>query len=591
MSNEDGTLQIVFNGEIYNFEELRPWLLKQGHRFRSRTDTEVILHLYEELGVKCLERLRGMFAFALWDERRHRLFLARDRLGKKPLYYAFDGKRLIFASEAKAILVHPSFAAEPDPQAIHHYLTLGYVLSPLSAYKGINKLSPAHYLTFEDGEVKISRYWELGYLPKIKISEADARAEILRRLDEVVKLRMVSDVPIGAFLSGGIDSSAIVGLMSRHSSQPVKTFAIGFKEQEYDETKYARLVAQRFGTDHYEFQVESEGAADVISELAWLYDEPYADSSAIPTYYLCKMTRRHVTVALNGDAGDENFGGYRRYSVSLLANYLRWIPSGLLRTVAKAIVSSYSMFGSNRRLASRLGILPEIIQRDWQTAYAKMVALFDDAAKLSLYSHDFAAQDLPPSLGLILMLCSQARADNPVDTVLSVDVHSYLPDDLLVKVDRASMAVGLEARSPMLDHEFMEFVATLPARFKMTLGKRKAILKKALGDLLPDMILHRGKMGFGAPLDLWMRGRWNDLLSEVLLDGRTLQRGYFQASRLRQMIDEHVAGQRDCQSQLWALLMLEMWHRTFIDHRPVRSTDKRSAVAALMAATSNTGSG
>src|SRR5271154_1606987 len=291
MSNEDDSVRIVFNGEIYNFEELRRGLVAAGHRFRSRTDTEVIVHLYEEVGVKCLDRLRGMFAFALGDERRRRLLLARDRLGKKPLFYAFDGKRLIFASEAKAILAHPGVVAEPDPQALHHYLTLGYVLSPLSAYRGISKLPPAHFLSFEDGRLELKRYWELSYLPKLKISEAEVAEEILRRLEEAVKLRMISDVPIGAFLSGGVDSSAIVALMSRHSSKPIKTFTIGFREKEYDETDYARMVARRFGTEHHEFQVEPEAASDVVSELAWHFDEPYADSSAIPTYYLSKLTR------------------------------------------------------------------------------------------------------------------------------------------------------------------------------------------------------------------------------------------------------------------------------------------------------------
>ncbi|MGO9062627.1 MAG: asparagine synthase (glutamine-hydrolyzing) [Candidatus Binataceae bacterium] len=570
MSNEDGTLQIVFNGEIYNFEELRPWLLQQGHRFRSKTDTEVIVHLYEELGIKCLDRLRGMFAFALWDGRRRRLLLARDRLGKKPLFYAFDGNRLIFASEAKAILAHPSVVAEPDPQALHHYLTLGYVLSPLSAYQGISKLPPAHFLTFEDGRVEVHRYWELSYLPKLKISEAAAGEEILRRLEEAVKLRMISDVPIGAFLSGGIDSSAIVGLMSRHSAKPVKTFTIGFREQEYDETGYARQVAQRFGTEHHEFRVEPEAAADIVSELAWHYDEPYADSSAIPTYYLSKLTRRYVTVALNGDAGDENFAGYRRYSMSLLVNLLRHAPLALRRLGAKAAVGGYARLGSNRRLASRLGLTAEIIEEDWRTAYARMVALFNDAEKHELYAADFAQRDLPSSLGLILQLFGQARADNPVDGLLSVDVNSYLPDDLLVKVDRASMAVALEARSPLVDHEFMEFAARLPARMKMTLLTRKAIFKKALGKLLPDTILRRSKMGFGVPLDLWMRGGWKELLYDVLLSRRALERGYFNPQRLRHLIDAHATGKRDCQHQLWALLMLEVWHRTFIDQRLAR---------------------
>ncbi len=321
-----------------------------------------------------------------------------------------------------------------------------------------------------------------------------------------MKLRMISDVPIGAFLSGGIDSSAIVALMSRHSSQPVKTFTIGFREQDYNETDYARIVARRFGTEHHEFQVEPEAAADIVSELAWHYDEPYADSSAIPTYYLSKLTRRYVTVALNGDAGDENFAGYRRYSMSLLVNLLRHAPRVLRRLGAKAAVGCYAKLGSNRRLASRLGLTAEIIEDDWRTAYAKMVALFDDSEKQELYATDFLQRDLPSSLALILHLFGQARADHPVDGLLSVDVNSYLPDDLLVKVDRASMAVALEARSPLVDHEFMEFVARLPARMKMTLLTRKAIFKKALSKVLPDTILRRSKMGFGVPLDLWMRG-------------------------------------------------------------------------------------
>ena len=322
MVNEDGTVLTVFNGEIYNFQGLRRELSARGHRFRSNTDTEVIVHLYEEYGADCIGRLRGMFALAIWDQSRRVLLLARDRLGKKPLFYRFDGRRLWFGSEPKAILAYPGLSAEPDLEAINHYVGFGYVPSPFSAFKGIKKLPPAHTLEFSDGRVRIQRYWRLNYGPKLKIDEHEAAGEILRRLTEAVRIRMISDVPLGAFLSGGLDSSAIVAIMAGLSSNPVKTFSIGFKEPEYDESAYARIVAERFATDHHEFVVEPEHAVDTIEKLVWHYNEPYADSSALPTYYLSRMTRDYVTVALNGDAGDENFAGYRRYSVNLLASHL-----------------------------------------------------------------------------------------------------------------------------------------------------------------------------------------------------------------------------------------------------------------------------
>lgn len=328
-----------------------------GHRFRSNSDTEVIIHLYEELGVECLAKLRGMFAFAIWDHARRRLFIARDRAGKKPLYYTFDGKRLLFASEAKSILAYSGQAPEPDLQAIQDYLTLGYVPSPKAAFRGMNKLPPAHYLVLENGHLAIERYWELSYGPKLAISRQDACREIRRRLEEAVQIRMISDVPLGAFLSGGIDSSAVVAFMSLHSSSPVKTFSITFPQPEYDESRYSRMVAKRFATDHHEFTVEPDHASSLVSELAWHYDEPYADSSAIPTYYLSKMTRQHVTVALNGDAGDENFGGYRRYAITLLNHRLRRLPARLRRMMGALFASAYASGGSNRRLAKRLRVL------------------------------------------------------------------------------------------------------------------------------------------------------------------------------------------------------------------------------------------
>jgi asparagine synthase (glutamine-hydrolysing) len=568
MTNEDRTIWLVFNGEIYNFREEREWLLERGHVFRSMSDTEVIIHLYEELGVECLRRLRGMFAFALWDEPRRRLFIARDRLGKKPLFYQFDGRRLLFGSEAKSIVCYPEVVAEPDYAAIHDYLTLGYVPSPRAGFRGMSKLPPAHYLLFEGGRVTVENYWRLSYTPKMHISEADAVVELRRRLDEAVRIRMVSDVPLGAFLSGGVDSTAVVAFMSRHSSRPVKTFSIVFPQAEYDESRFSRMAARTFATEHHEFTVEPEDAASLLGELSWYYDEPYADSSAIPTFYLSKMTRQHVTVALNGDAGDENFAGYRRYAISLLSHRLRLLPASVRRILAKTFARGYAASRINSRLARRLRMLDEILGGRPEDAYIRMVSYFNQAEKEQLYFDGFGNQEPGRSEDWIRSLYSEALAENELDAALSVDIHSYLPEDLLVKVDRASMAFALEARSPMIDHEFMEFAARLPAKTKMSLGRGKRLFKAGLRGIVPDEILYRSKMGFGAPLDYWMRGNWRELLNDVLLSRQATERGYFRPAALSRLIAEHVSGQRDRQAVLWALLMLEMWHRNFTDHPP-----------------------
>jgi len=565
MANEDGSVQLVFNGEIYNFAEHRLWLQERGHWFRSRTDTEVILHLYEELGVGCLAKLKGMFAFAIWDQRRRALFLARDRLGKKPLFYRFDGKRFVFGSEPKAILACSGITGEVDLSAINHYVAFGYVPSPMSAFRGIQKLAPGHYLVFANGKIEVRRYWHLYYLPKLIISEQEACEEIIRRLKQVVKLRMIADVPLGAFLSGGIDSSAIVAMMSELSSKPVKTFSIGFREPAYDETPYARIVAKQFGTEHHEFQVEPNALA-IIDRLVWHYGEPYADSSALPTYYLSKIAREYVTVALNGDAGDENFGGYRRYSVNWFASQLSYAPAWLRKLTGRVISRVYQTVGSSQRSADRLRILGEVLSNDWRMGYARMAMQFDLAHRTLLYSPEFLStnRDALPE-DLILHLYQQSATRNVVDSTLFVDANLYLPDDLLVKVDIASMAVSLEARSPMVDHEFMEFVARLPVRFKMSGTKRKIILKKALARILPIEVLTRPKKGFGVPLDHWFRGEMNDFIRDIVLSPRSLQRGYFDATYVRRLVEEHCCGVRSWHEQMWNLLMLELWHREFID--------------------------
>ncbi len=566
MSNEDGTIWIVFNGEIYNFQSLRPDLVRRGHRFRSNSDTEVIIHLYEEHGVECLRFLRGMFALAIWDGARRQLFLARDRLGKKPLSYQQDGAAFRFASEVKAILQDPDVQNRPNPAGISQYLTYGYVPGSGSAFQGIHKLPPGHYLTCCDGQVKVARYWRLRRDRKAQRSEADWCQEIVARLEEATRLRMISDVPLGAFLSGGIDSSAIVALMSRIATGPVKTFSIGFEEPEYDELRYARQVAERFQTDHHEFVVRPDAAA-VLPRLAWHYDEPFADSSAVPTYYVAQMTRAHVTVALNGDAGDESFGGYDRYVANLLAaSFDRWPGAGFLRHTIRWGLhllphggTRTSLFYRGRRFLDGLTETPE-------RRYARWFCQFYGDRKADLCTPEFlAAAGEVDALEVLLASYRESDAPDFGDATLGVDAGLYLPDDLLVKVDIASMAHSLEARSPFLDHEFMEFAATIPFELKVRGRIKKYILKQALAGLLPDQILHRPKMGFGVPIDHWLRHELREMAHDTLLSTRAVGRGYFRPGVIRRMLEDHARKKASWHYLLWTLLMLELWHRTYID--------------------------
>ncbi len=507
-----------------------------------------------------------MFAFALWDERQRLLFLARDRVGKKPLYYRWDGKRLMFGSEPKAILAHPDTLVEPDPIAIDCYIALGYVPSPMTAFKGVRKLPPAHYLTFRDGGVEVRRYWELKYFPKLDISETDACEEIVSRLTECVRLRMASDVPVGAFLSGGIDSSAIVALMSSMSSRPVRTFSIGFKEPEYDESEFAQTVARKFGTEHQCLRLTAV-SIDVLEKLAWHYNEPYADAACVPTYYLCRMAREQVTVALNGDGGDENFAGYYRYGIHRRLAYCEHLPAGLLKAAAGAtrrIAEALPEGAANGRLAA----ISDALANDWRLNYARTLTRFHLARRRSLYSGAFAALvDEPFAENLILSLYNKGQGDR-VDAALHLDVNMYLPDCLLVKMDIAAMAVGLEARSPLLDHEFMEFAARLPGHFKLDGSVRKSILRKAFGRILDVETARRPKRGFEVPFDQWFRGDMAEYLTDILLSPASLGRGYFKPEVIRSLVTEHLKGVRDWHNHLFSLLMLELWHRQFMDNTP-----------------------
>lgn len=566
MCNEDGSIWIVFNGEIYNFEELRKNLAAKGHVFKSHTDTETIIHLYEEQGTECLQSLRGMFAFAIWDQRNQKLFLARDRAGKKPLVYTEADGALLFASEIKSLLQDPSVTARVNLEALHHYLTYQYVPSPWTMFRGIYKLPQAHSLLFQNGKTTLQRYWQLSYANKIQLAhENDYLEQFMELFREAVKIRLRSDVPLGAFLSGGIDSSAAVAVMSHFMNQPVKTFSIGFEESDYSEVRYASMVAKKYQTDHTEFIVKPDAIA-ILPKLVWHYNEPFADSSAIPTFYVAKLTREHVTVALNGDGGDESFAGYERYLADRLAAYYEKIPAVLREKIIKKAFNMLPHIENRRNFWRRLKRFLNGIAEGPERRYVRWICYFDNEMKADLYSTALREQTRAlDSVALTVDWYAKADGGNFLDRTLFVDVMSYLPDDLLVKVDIVSMANSLEARSPFLDHKLMEFAAALPAPLKLHGMHSKYILKKAFAPLLPKEVLYRRKMGFGVPIDKWFRRELKSMAYQILLEKRTLQRGYFREEAVRLLLDEHMARRADHSYRIWALLFLELWHRMFID--------------------------
>jgi asparagine synthase (glutamine-hydrolysing) len=564
--NADRTAWIVFNGEIYNYRELREKLEKRGHTFYTNSDTEAIVLAYEEYGADCPVHLRGMFAFAIWDERTEELFLARDRVGKKPLLYSIVNGQLVFGSEFSALLKHPSVSREIAPEAIHYYLTFMCVPAPLTAYRGIRKLEPGHSLRYtRDGEIKIERYWQPEFSPKLKISEEEAGERAVELLREAVRVRLMSEVPLGAFLSGGVDSSAVVALMSEAGSSPVKTFSIGFEEQDFSELHHARRVAEHVGADHHEFIVRPD-AMEVLPLLVEHYGEPYADSSAIPTYYVSRETRRHVTVALNGDGGDECFAGYTRYAAMRLAERYRKLPGVMREGVIKQIVN---LFPTSELRRSRVRNLKRFLQSASLPPverYLRWMSVLDRAAKDELYTDSFRMETAAfDPAGWLSPWFAQANGAGVVDAALLTDTMTYLPNDLLVKVDIASMAVSLEARSPFLDHHVIEFAASLPEKYKLRGLTTKYLLKRVLKKLVPVENLTRPKMGFGVPIGHWFRDRMKKFLGEALLSERALKRGYFKAEEVKRMFDLHTRGERDYSHQLWTLLMLELWFQRFID--------------------------
>jgi len=583
LSNEDGTVWIVFNGEIYNYRELQAGLTARGHRFRTHSDTETIVHLYEELGPACVELLRGMFAFAIWDETRQRLLLARDRLGKKPLVYRHEAGRLMFASELKSLLTVPGVPRQVDPAALLEYLTYQYVPHPHCLLQGFAKLPPAHRAIWQQGELQVERYWRPGFeagggrgphgatddsAPPVPRTRGEGQALLRSTLEEAVQLRLRSDVPLGAFLSGGVDSTIIAGLMQKFSPRPVQTFSIGFPVKSFDEREYARLAAQHLGTDHHELEVEPR-ALEILPRLIWHYDEPFADSSAIPTLYLSQLTRRHVTVALSGDGGDELFAGYDRYQAVAMGQWYDHLPGPLQWMVShrmwQAIPASTRQKSRRRRFKRLLSALRYTPTR----RYLKWISIFDDERLSGLLS-DELRETLRQNDPARFLLQSYLECPNRdfVTRTTCADLLTYLPCDILNKVDIASMACSLEVRCPFLDQRVVEAAARMPLGWKLRGRRGKQILSETFADLLPRAIRERPKMGFGIPLDVWFRGELRSLIEQTLLDPVSLGRGWFRPEGVEQLVQEHVDNRWDHSYRLWSLLVFELWQRQFVDSIP-----------------------
>jgi asparagine synthase (glutamine-hydrolysing) len=562
MANDDASMRIVFNGEIYNFRELRRDLEARGASFRTASDTEVVLRAYEAEGPDCVRHLRGMFAFAILDERSRRLVLARDRAGIKPLVYAWDGRRLLFASEIKGILEDAAVARDLDMEAFGQYLTFHYVPAPRTIFRSIRKLPPASTLVLplDGGEPLVSRYWTLRFAPDTRVSEREWVERLRVELADAVRCHMISDVPIGAFLSGGVDSSTVVALMAQASATPIRTFSIGFDEADFDELGFARQVAAHHGTDHYEMVVKPN-ALEVLPKLVWHFDEPFADSSAIPTYYVSKITREHVTVALSGDGGDENFAGYRRYARALdLHERLDRGPLRLARPLLALASTLLPVRAPGQAWTGMLGADP--LER-----YHRMVTFQRRDTLYRLLSDDLgwlAASSANPAV--FSRLAREGGAPDYVSTLQQIDMATYLPDDILAKVDRTSMAVSLESRVPFLDHRLMEFLATVPSTFKLRHGAGKRLLKRAMARDLPHAILTRKKMGFGVPLAAWFRRDLRDMTRDILLDPRARQRGFFRMAEIEALLAAHDAGRHDHSARLWALMCFELWMRQWVDN-------------------------
>jgi asparagine synthase (glutamine-hydrolysing) len=564
MFNEDGCLVVVFNGEIYNFLELRRQLQAAGHIFKTRSDTEVLLHAYEQWHEDFLDRLRGMFAFAIWDDRKQQLFLARDRVGIKPLYYYWDERSFLFASEIKSILQDPMVGKKVDYCALDDYLTYLYIPAPKTIFSGIRKLKPGHSLMVTSRGLVERQYWDISFEQQNGLRESEYAEGLKEKLRESVSYHLISDVPLGAFLSGGLDSSAVVGFMDEVMKEPVNTASIGFNESAFDELPYARIIARKFNTNAHERIVEAN-AAKILDALVWHFDEPFADSSMVPTYYVSQIAREKVTVCLSGDGGDENFAGYRRYRFDVFENRIRAMLPGFIRR---------PFFGSLAKAYPKADWLPQIFRAKTlltnlalgpEQAYFHTMSWFDPEMKRLLYKHHLKkALNGYESFSIMKEYFDRTEGWDPLSRIQYVDIKTYLVDDILTKVDRTSMAHALEVRVPMLDHQVMEYAASIPARYKLRSGEGKYIFKKTLAGLLPAEILNRPKMGFSIPLARWLRGDLKLVFEDHIFSKDTFLGSLFELDPVRRWWNQHQRGTRDYSYHLWALLILECWGERFM---------------------------
>ena len=558
-----GNLAIVFNGEIYNFLELKNDLESRGHKFKTNSDTETIIHAFEEYGADCVHHLRGMFAFAIYDFTDESLFIARDRVGKKPLFYSLtDDGNFVFGSELKVLIEHGEISKKIDYSALDAYLTFSYVPEEFCIFADVKKLAPGAFLTFKNGEIKTKKYWDFKYQPIETIKSEAEYIEILReKIKEAVRVRLISEVPLGAFLSGGVDSSCVVAFMSQMLDAPVKTFSIGFNEDSFDELKYARIAAKHFNTEHHEFVVTPD-LVEIVDDLVWHFDEPFADSSALPTFMVAKMAREFVTVVLSGDGGDELFAGYTRYQTQQrrgsFANLPKFVRQNILQTVSEKM--PHDTKGKNYLYNASL---------DKIGRYIDSISHFGDLKKREFYSADFRQNlngGFGKSAGIYREFAESAENISDVERLLYLDSKTYLPSDILTKVDRMTMANSLEARVPLLDHELIDFVTqNIPSNLKLSGGETKYIFKKALEGIVPNEILYREKQGFGVPIGDWINRQLKERIHETLTEKRTAERGYFEPEYVKILLEEHHKNRRDHSHLLWILWMLELWHRRFAD--------------------------
>lgn len=562
MANEDESVRLVFNGEIYNYRELRHRLEGAGHRFSSQSDTETIVHLYEDLGTECFSHFNGMFAIAIWDSKKDRLVLARDRLGKKPLFYWQVEDRLYFASELKALRKTPGFPMSIDPSAIDAYLTYQYIPHPMTIYQGVRKLPPGHFLVFEKGRIQIERFWNIDWSHESPISIEQAKSQLREKLTSAVQLRLRSDVPLGAFLSGGIDSSLVCAIAQKSLGTPLRTFAIGFSEAEFDETKYAAAVAKHLGTKHERFEVQPD-AVHILDAIVDHYDEPFSDSSAVPTWYLCELTRRAVTVALSGDGGDELFGGYERYRALQLSEQIqKWLPVGWLSQ--SRLIRSLPDSNARRSLLRRVRRFCEALGQSSPRRYMNWIQIFGEASRIQLYQDAFI-ESLPDHDPFAFLDRAWSQANpakrDPMSCAMAADLQTYVPCDLMTKVDMASMRHSLEARQPFLDYTLVEWAMSLPLRVKMHCGQGKWLLRETFKDELPSEIWTRPKMGFGIPIAKWFQTSLKDRTIDAILGTDAKCHAIFSPEALRELVDQHMQGRANQGYRLWNLLVLELWLR------------------------------